>query len=72
MIRLTPRQKDVLAYVDRAGCVRSGYDANILHALENKGLVTSYPWYEGQNKYYTWRVTDRGALTLGMLKGTRT
>ena len=70
-MKLTARQQDVLRYVYHAGVVRSGYDGKVLRALAAKGLVHQYPWAQGQNTYYTWRITDAGIALYQQQKGSQ-
>lgn len=63
-MKLTERQRETLAYVERSGPVRSGSDGSILWALEKKGLVLNHQFPDGQNMSYTWTITKEGKAAL--------
>ena len=59
-MKLTERQRAVLAHLRAVGCTGSGHDGSVLRALERKGLArqshNSAPGYV----YYTWSLTEQG------------
>ena len=56
-IKLTERQREVLAYVARCQVVNNGYERSVLLALEKKGLVINHTAPQTS----TWTLSDLGA-----------
>jgi hypothetical protein len=59
-MKLTARQREVLAYLQWARTVRSSSDGSILRALAKKGLVMQHHNTAPGYVYYTWTLTEAG------------